>query len=477
VRSLKTLAIPAALLLVGFAYTSNSPIEADNNSFQLIEFLPEAGPKSSFFGDNDIKITANDAYAAAMFTSDMEVINYNKYLILEGYTMSKFIIIIVLGAMFTFGISNITQNSKLIQGTKNTVDNFSLSRAQDIAGSMTDVLLMRLGNNVTYRVTDEETEDLFGGNAAYLVEDAYFEGDSVIKITVAGEFNDIEKITTTYIAKPTDGWVPPVIRGAWTANGNLNNTISDMYIDGRDHDLSLNLLPKTGKFGVSSSVDFINLENAAIGGTNNGIDYPMTFPEVPEVIEENYDWGGSFPETPDEILGFPESTLKTIAQSGEHGSQYLYNPDKVKIGNKWFIDGLTYPLSGVTYIEMASADPVELMLMQTGNSGIIVVHKEDGDSHISGIKYDKDNSDGLFTGLLITDYSFHHHIDILGAVIMLSHNLETDKNCNGNKDHWVYYSSEAIEMATEITSKITGIQGTVGYGFANKRINVKHVYE
>jgi hypothetical protein len=268
------------------------------------------------------------------------------------------------------------------------------------------------------------------------------------------------------------------VRGAWTANANLNNTISDMYIDGRNHDKNLNIIPNTGIYGVSTSTTFVNVENAAIGGTNNEVDYPMTYPEAPEVIEENYNWGGAFPESPDEILGWPEGTLKSAAQSGEFGSQYLYNPGKVKIGKKWFIDGLTYPLSGVTYIEMTNSSGVELLLKEMGNGGIVVVHNEgSGDAIIEGIKFDSDNSDGLFTGLMIMDYSFHHHIDILGAVIMLSENLETSKNCNGNADHWVKYSSEVIESSTKIAAEITGLMGTIGYGFGKKRLPVKFVYE
>ena len=60
---------------------------------------------------------------------------------------------------------------------------------------------------------------------------------------------------------------------------------------------------------------------------------------------------------------------------------------------------------------------------------------------------------------------------------MLSPNLETSKNCNGNKDHWAYYSSESIGNATETVAEITGLSGSVGYGFGKKRVNVKYVYE
>jgi hypothetical protein len=381
--------------------------------------------------------------------------------------------IIVLSGIVTYGISNITQNSTVTQGTQNVVDNFIYNRAHDVAGSMTDILMMRIANDLEYRVVTKKSEPLFGGEATYVVEDTFFDNDSLIKITVTGKFNDITKNVITYTQKPTDGWVPPFIRGAWTANGDLNNTISDMYIDGRDHDLNLNIIPTTGVHGVSSSTNFINKDGAEIGGTNSFIDYPMAFPHSPEVIEENYNWGGSFPETPDEILGYPEGTLKAAAQSGEYGSQYLLLPP-----NKKKIDGdlLTYPLSGVTYVEVQNASDIAVVIEQTGNSGIFVIHRDNGDSHISSIKADKD-SDGLLTGLLITDVSFHHHIDILGAVLMLSTDLVTNKNCSGNQDHWVYYSSEAVVGATHIAAEITGLSQQVGYGFGKKRVKVRYVYE
>ncbi len=391
--------------------------------------------------------------------------------------MARFIMILVLGSMVTFGINNINQNVTISQGSQNSIDSYSLSRSHSIANSMGDILLMRLANDFDYRVNSKETESLYGGTVEYVVEDAFFEGDSIVKITVASEFEGVEKMLTLYTANPTAGWVPPVVRGAWTANGLLDNTISDMFIDGRDHDLNLNLIPETGVYGVSTSIDFVNTENAAIGGTNNKVDYPMTFPEVPEVIEENYNWGGQFPLSPDEALGLPEGTLKEAAKTGEYGSQYLINPPEVKIGKKNFIAGLTYPISGITYIEITNGHEYEFILLENDNKGILIFHNDDRTSRVKGVKYDIGTSDGVFKGLLISDYSFHHHIDILGSIIMLSPNLEESKSCNGNKDHWAYYSSEAIGNATETVAAITGFAGSTGYGFGRKRLNVKYVYE
>jgi hypothetical protein len=391
--------------------------------------------------------------------------------------MAKFIMIIVLGGMVTFGVSNITLNSRLNGGTNNSVYKFGFNRAHDIANSITDILLMRLGNDIEYRVNTPVTEDLFGGEASYSVGDTFFEDDSLIEIKVDAKFNGITKTVITYAEIKSEGWVPPFLRGAWTVDADINNTISDMNIDGRNHDLSLNIIPKTGKFGVCTSVAFTNVENAAIGGTYNDVDYPMSFPEAPEVIEENYNWEGGFPQSPDEMMDYPEGTLKTVAQSGQYGSQYLLNPAEVEISGIKYIDGLTYPLSGVTFIEVTNGNEYVLRLEQNGNSGIVVVHNYDRTSRLKGIKYDAGTSDGLLTGLLITDYSFHHHIDILGAVLMLSPNLETEKNCGGNENHWVYYSSEAIVKATEISAEISGISGKLGYGFGEKRVNVRYVRE
>ncbi len=109
--------------------------------------------------------------------------------------------IIVLGGMFTFGISNINQNSTMNQGTQNSVDVFVNSRAQVIANSMVDKLLIRISDDPTYRVT-RTTENYLGGKATYIVKDAFFKNDSLIEITVIAEFKDVKNIIIRYTEKP-----------------------------------------------------------------------------------------------------------------------------------------------------------------------------------------------------------------------------------------------------------------------------------
>jgi hypothetical protein len=433
--------------------------------------------------------------------------------------MGKALLIILLGSIVTLAIIRINFLGTVDSGTKNAVNYYNDIEARNIGHAMVNMLLARIADSAQYRCNSSLTKSFIDGTVDYRVIDTELvAGDPIIKIEANVEYYGFEKKVISYTRKgvPT-GWVPPFIRGAWTANGPLNNTISDMFIDGRDYDLNLNIVPGSGTNGISSSVEFINVENAAIGGTHDSVDYPMTFPEDDAIIEENYDWGGSFPKSPDEILGYPEGTLKAIAQSGAQGSQYLLNPGKIE-------DALTFPLSGVTFIELTDGVERELKMHGNGNGGILVVHGPDASSRLKGVKMEetkvgKDeveichspgtidestliineddldthlahgdfegscNSNSWFEGLIITDYSFHHHLDILGAVLQLSSNLETEKNCNGNADHWAKFSRDAIENATGIAateSELFGNSDNSKYntaGFGTGRQKAMHWFE
>jgi hypothetical protein len=368
--------------------------------------------------------------------------------------MGNTILIIVAGSILLFGIANVGTYKKINQATENSVNYYSDVQARNICNStMESVLSMLFDDTTDYRTTSPVTRTLFNGTATYTVTDAFFNGDSLIKITVNATFNGVSRQAVSYTGV-LSGWVPPFIRGAWTANGDLNKTISDMYIDGRNHSIVspyTAISPNTGKPGVSSSVTFNNTWSASIGGTSTaGVDYPMTFPENPAIIEK-YNWGGTFPDSPDKILGYPEGTLKSIAMSKKDGSQYVTQASK-----------LTWPLKGVTYIEPTSASAFTLQLDKPAvgkvNQGILIVHRVNCTSKLSGLKAEN-KTDPPFVGLIITDYSFHHHLNILGAMMQLSPNLEMSHDCNGNKDHWVYYSEEAIINATKIAAANSGTRG------------------
>ncbi len=399
--------------------------------------------------------------------------------------MAKILMIIILGGFISFGILSVSQNKIVNQGTQNASKIFSEEHARNIANSMAQMLLSEISDSASWRVNTYSETDFAGGSAVYRVIDTVLSAeDTVIKVSVTGKYFNSAVDVTVFAEKLAPGFVPPVVRGVWTANGPLNKTISDMYIDGRDHKLDGTLIPHTGVFGISTSIPWVNTENAEIGGTRDSIDYPMSFPENPNVIEENYNWGGHFPNTPDEALGLPEGTLKSIAQSGKDGSQYATKAND-----------LEFPLSGVTYLELPEGKSDKIDMSSNGNGkgkghkkeddddtggneiskGILVIHNENGTTEI---KQTKTGNGEWFEGIIIGDYMFHFHCDVHGAIILLSPNLETSHNCNGNKDHHVWYSAQSIRNATKIVGISKYNAGNYeNYGFAQHRVKVRHWLE
>jgi len=398
-------------------------------------------------------------------------ININKW-----FFMSKFILIIVVGGFISYSIISVNLNSKITTGTENSVKVYGQRQSRNIANSMAQMIISEINDSVSWRITSPEEKSLFGGTATYRIIDTVVAGDTLIKVAVTGNYNNNVTNVMALVEKPSTGFVPPIVHGAWTANGPLDNTISDMYIDGRDHDLNRNYVPYTGVYGISTSVEFYNTQKAEIGGTKDSIDYPMSYPENPNVIEENYNWGGEFPTTPDAVLGIPEGTLKSIAQSGQDGSQYVTDPEDLNL-----------PLSGITYVEINDDDDNDdddndddndddddkIDMKKTQSKGILVCHNSSGTTRIKQIKL----KNYPFKGLIIGDYMFHFHLDVHGAIILLSQNLETKKKCSGNKDHEVLYSSEIIKNATSILGIQSNFSGGTNYGFQKQRLTVRHWLE
>jgi hypothetical protein len=354
----------------------------------------------------------------------------------------RFIVILAIGAILVYTIISITSNENPSKGRENIVGESSHTNAHDIASSMVDVILERIAKDSDYRVQSPKTEHLKGGIVTYTANNTVYEGESFVKIVSSAKYNGFTKTVITYSKRPGEGWIPRSVRAAWTANGPLNNTISNMLIDGRNHDLNGNIIPKTGVYGVSTSVEFQVGQYGSIGGTNDNIDYPISFSVNPKVIEENYNWGGTFPKSPDEILGYPEGTLKKFAQDGMNGSIHTTNP----------VDLERRILSGVTYLELPSGKDGKIRLHKGIHKGILIVHNDATDSRTVEITLEQ----GEFQGLIIGDYMFHFHIDVLGSIILLSANLEQEDICDISSDHQVFFSSETISGATGSISEHIG---------------------
>ncbi|NNG28072.1 MAG: hypothetical protein HKM87_11130 [Ignavibacteriaceae bacterium] len=202
-----------------------------------------------------------------------------------------------------------------------------------------------------------------------------------------------------------------------------------------------------------------------LGGTHLQTDYVPSHPADPNVILENQVWLGGFPGSPDLVMGgptkgFPEGTLKSIAQSGINGSQYVTNSSSLT-GN---------PLSGVTYLELPTNNPHNQWKdMDITGSGVLVIHNSAKTALMKNLL------SGTFKGIIIVDDLIHVQelATVIGTIIILTPSPASG-NCVGNSDGKVLYSTEAIFDA--LTS--TGLEKRMfNYGFGNNRLYVKHWFE
>ena len=211
-------------------------------------------------------------------------------------------------------------------------------------------------------------------------------------------------------------------------------TKGTLLVDGRDYDLNLSLRALNGALAVSTLDDYKRMGNSKVGGTVAGFDFTLSrSPSIVNIVTEEYatdEWKqeGGFPTTPDGVLALGEGTLKKIAMGGFNGSQYVTDPDD-----------LTFPLSGVTYVEMSGTWK---SIHFGASSGILVVHNSNTDAIMKNL------NSGSFEGIIITDDLLHIHSAVHGVIYVLAP-TPSSGHCIGNGGGVALFSREAIAKALE----------------------------
>jgi hypothetical protein len=339
--------------------------------------------------------------------------------------MGKYSLIVVSGFIIVFGIILVDLNRAAERFTGGLTDHYNRTVLQYITDSGARVALQKLKADRTWR-GDIPSRSFAGGT--FTVDSLKNDDDTglgYVKLTARGQL-DTEKDTVRAVARAR--YIPPGVRGAITANTTVS-TLGGFMMDGREHDTSGNVITGQGTLAVSTVGSFDQGGASTGGGTDNGVDYPPTNPANPGVYEENAAWQGGFPATPDSVMGgasqgFPEGKLKALAQSGANGGQYVTNPAS-----------LTFPLSGVTYVELPSGDTWQSMDFGA-STGILVVHNSARNATIKNL------NSGTFKGLIIADDVDKIHCSILGGVVV----LKSIGNCIGNGTGNVKYCSALIDL-------------------------------
>ncbi len=342
--------------------------------------------------------------------------------------MGKYSLIVVSGFVIVFGIIK----NNLNQVSENFADNFlahyDRAAARTAANSAAHMALAALSDSSAWRAGYSNVS--VGGWTGWATLEDNGTDTSLstgqIRITAGGSSDETADTVVVLAQLPT---IPPGVHGGITANSTVR-TLGNLTIDGRDHDMNGVLIAGQGTMGVSTTQTFDQGGSSAGGGTSGGVDFTPSDPADPAIIEENATY--TFPATPDDVFGYTAGTLKAMAQSGANGSQYVTNPSS-----------LTFPLSGVTYVELSSGSTWQSMDFGS-SSGVLVVHNSSVNATIKNL------NSGTFKGLIIADDIEKIHMTLIGAVVSMT--TSPSGNCVGNGSGEVLYSSEALLQASSVTA-------------------------
>lgn len=374
--------------------------------------------------------------------------------------MNNISVFLILGGIIIFGIISFNTYERLKGATDNSVNYYTSTQARNICNSAVGTLISDLADNTSWRVKTVASRSYDEGIISYTIKDTILNGENRIEVFCAAMVGSSYDTIIAYVKPPADGFIPACLRAAITTN-NPTNTLGNIEIDGRNYKLTGELIPNSGTLGMWSTNVISQGGSSTIGGTYNGVDYAPTRPANSNVIAMNQTWPGGYPDSPDKVLGesngFPEGKLMQIAKSGSGGSQYVTDPKN-----------LTFPLKGVTYVELpANPKKNSWKAQNIQGSGILVVHNSALDAKIENL------NSGTFTGLLIADDIVHIHTDIIGAVVGLTPS-PSEGNCIGNGNGSVKFSSEAVMKATKDVSPSAAAKN---FGFGKYRLEVTDWFE
>ena len=351
------------------------------------------------------------------------------------------ILLLVMGVSLIASISFLNLNETNNDAADNMIQYYNRQSANNIAQTGIHMALREVTDSTDWR-QGYTNLDLFDGTLTVSLQDTVLDSTDVVMITstaIVDAGTDYEQIhvSRAYTVVGSQGFIPASVLAAITTN-NPVATNGNITIDGRDHDMNGNLVPGSGTHAIWTTNSYSRGGNSKLGSTVGGTDYSPSKTENNNTRLEGQSYPGGYPSTPDEVMGgasdgYPDGTLKSLAQSGIGGSQYVTNPSL-----------LSFPLSGITYVEMPTntrGNKNEWRSATIEGEGILVIHNSASNATIKNL------NSGTFKGLMIADDIVHVHTDIIGAIVGLSPSPSSG-NVIGNGNGNVKYSRQAIKNAT-----------------------------
>jgi hypothetical protein len=351
--------------------------------------------------------------------------------------MGRQALILVAGFAILAGLIKLNLDRSQQRINRLTDEKYCTVTARNAANGGAQMALRSLKQNLNWR-TGFTNLNLSQARTDVVIQDSDDDstlGEDSIRIVSQSQFLD-RTATVNMLVILNHPEFPPNVKSGVTARANIG-TLGNMLVDGRDHDADGNLIADHGLKAITTTQTYICGGSTALCGTTEaGTDFGPVRSDYGSIVQEHYVWPGTYPTTPEGVLGgasvgLGTNALKQAAQSGTNGSQYVTNPVN-----------LTYPLSGVTYVELPDNGLWSPVDFGGESQGILVVHNANRNALMSNL------NGGTFRGLIISDDMLHIHSLIIGGVFLLTANPR-EGNCIGNGSGTLLMSRSMILQAME----------------------------
>jgi hypothetical protein len=351
--------------------------------------------------------------------------------------MGRQVLILVAGFAILAGLMKLSLESSQRRISSLSDDKYCSATSRNAAHSGAQLALRNMRQNLTWR-SGYSNLSVSGASVDVTVLDASDDStlgvDSVRIISQASLMNEDASLSMLVVLNHPE--FPPNVKSGITARANIG-TLGNMLVDGRDHDANGVLLSDQGLKAITTTETYVCGGSTALcGTTDSGTDYGPVRSGYSSIVDEHYSWPGSYPSTPEGVLGgtgvgLGANALKLAAQSGIGGGQYVTDPAN-----------LHYPLNGVTYVELPNNGTWSPVDFGENGQGILIVHNSYGNALMSNL------NGGTFRGMIISDDVVHIHSLIIGGLFLLTDNPR-EGNCIGNGSGTLLLSRSTIIQALE----------------------------
>ncbi len=113
--------------------------------------------------------------------------------------MGKTILIVLLGAIVIYGVTNLVINQNLYEMSEGSIESYAQTKVRNIGNTTVEILKARVSADLDYRVTSPATMSVEDGTVKYRAVDTTYAGEPMVKFDIRSDYLDESKTIIAFL--------------------------------------------------------------------------------------------------------------------------------------------------------------------------------------------------------------------------------------------------------------------------------------